>query len=220
MKKFLTLIVLTISLATFAQSKLNLIGFEAGPSFSSLRGNQTIKEYHDPRFGCAGGVTVEVILKNNLSLKSGIGYERKGSSIKLPWINDIGVPVGTVYIKENFDYLGIPVLLRAGFGKESRFFFNVGPSFNFLLKQTEHYDAIDDFPEQNNDNTESFSMFELALSAGIGTVIPVNKKFSFSCELRDNLGLTNIGKEKAADGGGIKTNAVNLLIGVSYKVEQ
>ncbi len=220
MKRFLILLLLTLSLATFAQPKLNLIGIEAGPSYSSLRGNDYINEYHDPRFGFAGGVTVELSLKNNLSLKSGIGYERKGSSIEFPYINEYGIQTGTTHIKENFDYIAIPVLLRTGFGKESRFFFNIGPSFNFLLKQTEHYDAIEDFPEQNNDNTDSFRTSELALSVGIGTIIPINKRFSFSCELRDNLGLSNIGKAKSADGGGIKTNAVNLLVGVSFKPGQ
>jgi hypothetical protein len=220
MRKTTTLFFCIISLAVTAQKKHNQIGFEAGFNYSSLRGNDFINEYHDPRFGYACGVIVELNFKDNVSLRSGIGYELKGSLVTLPVTDENGLPDGNMYFKENFDYLNVPLYMRVGFGRDANFFINLGPYIGYLLKETEYVEAKGEYPKRTTDLTPMFKKTELGFSAGFGYKYPIKQKFSVLFELRDNLGLSYINKGGGENDNGIKTNSINLLVGISFKPGQ
>ena len=48
------------------------VGLEGGPSLTSLRGNDILKEYSDPKIGFSGGFTIKYNLSKLFSIKTNI----------------------------------------------------------------------------------------------------------------------------------------------------
>jgi hypothetical protein len=222
MYKLISLLLCILTFATFGQTNLFDIGAEGGFSLASLRGNEFIDKYHSSKIGYTGGLFFQYNFRRIISMRTGMYYERKGSSFDFYAVNDVGEDIGVIHGYENFDYLTVPLLLilRATFGKKLTYFINTGPYIGFLLKETEHTDALQNFPETNANETEFFNKTEVGLSAGTGLSFTLKQKFSFSFEVRDNLGLTNTRKQSISDKSTIKTNALNFLFGFSYKFGQ
>jgi hypothetical protein len=212
-------VILLSSLAGTAGAQTNCcdIGIEGSIGVASLRGNEFL-ESHGLRLGYSGGIIFQYNFKNTLALKSGVYYERKGSSYDFGATDPSGNVVGTITGRENFDYVEIPMLLRATFGKKLNGFANAGPFVGFLLKQTNSTDSYNIFPASNSDNTENFKKVEAGLSFGIGLLYHMEEKYSLSIEVRDNLGLTNTSALPVYDDGTITTNSIGLFFGINYKL--
>ena len=220
MYKLLSVLFCTLTFATFGQTNRFDIGAEGGFSLASLRGNDFIDKYHSTIIGYSGGIYFQYNFRKIISVRTGAYFERKGSSFEFWTVDEFGENIGVIHGYENFDYLTVPLLLRATFGKKLNFFINAGPYIGFLLKETEHTDALQSLPETNANGTEFFNRTEFGLSAGMGLSYILKQKFSFSFEVRDNLGLTNTSKQSATNNGQIKTNALNFLLGFGYKFGQ
>jgi hypothetical protein len=217
MYKLLLFLFCILTFATFGQTNRFDIGAEGGFSVASLRGNDFIDKYHSTKTGYSGGLFFQYNFRKIISMRTGMYYERKGSSFEFWTVNEVGENIGVIQGYQNFDYLTVPLLLRATFGKKLTCFINTGPYIGFLLKETEHTDAVQTVPETNANGTEFFNRTEVGLSAGIGLSYILKQKFSFSFEVRDNLGLTNTSKQSATGNGPVKTNALNFLFGFGYK---
>ena len=220
MKKLLTIILFFIPAITYSQANILDIGAEGGFSIASLRGNEFIEKYHSARIGYTGGLFAQYNFRKIISIRTGCYFERKGSAIELEATDVTGQAIGIIHGASNFDYLTIPLLLRASFGKKWRFFLNAGPYISFLLKETTHTDAFNDFPESDSDNTNHYKNTETGLSVGIGLSYALKKRWDLSFEVRDNYGLENISELEVYNGGTIKTNALNFLLGITYKLGQ
>ena len=97
MKKTLLIITLLFSLFTFSQNSKIKFGFQAGLNYSNFRGynipstfNQVYSE--SPAFAYLGGINVEYKIKERLSLKFELNYERKSQKAD-----------NNIEIRENFD---------------------------------------------------------------------------------------------------------------------
>ncbi len=201
-----------------AQSNKINIGLEGGFGGASMRGNY-LSNGDNMKLGTSGGLIIQYNLKSFLSLKTGIYIENKGSSEKVQGTNQLGQNTKIFRINENFQYLSIPVLLKATFGKNKlNYFINVGPSANLLIKQIEHYDAFENIPGRTTDYTSKFKKMEYGIVGGIGVSYTLKQKFICSVELRDNLGLTSISKLPIYGSGSIKTNYLGCFLGIAYKL--
>ncbi len=218
MNRLLTVLFCALTFASFGQSSPLNVGFEGGFGLATLRGNDYIDKNHSSKPGYSAGVFVQYNFSKILSLRSGTCFEQKGSSFEF-WVTEQnGEQIGPIQGKMNFNFLNVPVLLRASFGKKITYFANAGPYISFLLRQTEHNDAFSSYPEINADRTGDFTKVDAGLSAGLGISFDLKSKYALSFEIRDNLGLTNISKQPIANNGTIKTNVLNLLIGFTYKL--
>jgi len=215
----MVLLLCTLSLSAFCQANLFDVGVEGGFNVSSLRGSEIFDD-HTSAIGYSGGLSFQYNFKKIFSLRTGGYFERKGSSFYYEVRSASGGKLGTADGKEKFDYLTVPVLVRATFGNKLAYFFNAGPYFGFLLKQVEHIDGYHDSPETNDDHTDFYKGTETGLSVGLGLAYVLKEKFALSFEARNNLGLTNTSAVEIYDGGSIKTNALNFLLGFSYKLGQ
>lgn len=220
MKKILTVLICTLTITIYGQTNILDLGIEGGISAASLRGNTSIDNYHGTRIGYMGGLFIQYNFRKIISLRTGSYFEEKGSAIKFDLHDQNGQTVGTIHGKENFDYLTIPLLLRATFGKKLNYFINVGPYIGFLIKQTEHTDAFQNYPETNPDRTDITKKTEIGLSTGLGLSYTIRQHYAFSFEVRNNLGLTNTSAVPVLNDGTVKTNALNFLFGFAYKLGQ
>ena len=216
---FIGLLLLTVETTTYGQTNKIDIGVEGSPSLIFLRGNDIIKQWHKPTIGFLGGLFFQFNFKKIGSLRTNIAYERKGSIMTAQTTDINGNPLGEVTTHTNFDYLTLPVLVRATFGKKVQFFVNVGPYFGYLIKQT-FVSKGDNIPTTTSDNTYRDKRFDTGISTGLGLSVPIKTKFAFSFEVRNNLGLYNTSAVPVANDGTVKTNSTNFLFGFAYKLGQ
>jgi hypothetical protein len=210
---FLFTIVL-LSVIVKGQNGVIEVGFEGAPSISFLRGNEILSNNSKLRIGFSCGFFFQYNISRRFSLRSIIAFEQKGSSYSFTNIDTNGY---STVIKgySNFNYITIPILFRTTFGDKLKFFMDIGPFVGYLISQKNIYK--NDFYAPASTYSQ-YIPFDLGLSCGLGVEIPVTNNLLISCEIRDNLGLLNIGKGEVYNDGSIKTNSTNLLIGFAYKL--
>lgn len=213
---FIGLVIFTTGMA-YGQTSSVEIGIEAGPSLISLKGNDAIDNYHKATIGFSAGLLLQYNFKKIISLRTNIAYERKGSIVKSEATNIYGNSLGEMTTNINFDYLTLPILVRATFGESVQYFVNAGPYFGYLTKQT--FERKDDTNiSTTTDNTFNDKRFDVGISTGLGLAIPIKTKYSVSFEIRNNLGLYNVSEVPVVNNGSIKTNSTNFLLGFAYKL--
>ncbi|GAB4488509.1 MAG: hypothetical protein OHK0019_04980 [Saprospiraceae bacterium] len=205
---------------TFAQAGKSALGIEGGPSLISLRGNPANDTINNPAIGFAGGIFFQYPLQKIISIRANLVFERKGAvaSSEILVTDDDGNIKGVSKYKvhTNFDYLSTSVLLRATFGKKVRYFVNTGPYFGYLTMLTFSAKYSDFFPDTTVEDTNLVKRFDRGVVVGLGTSVIVKRKYSISCELRNNLGLYDLSKSPNSSEGSIKTNSTNLLLSFAY----
>jgi hypothetical protein len=205
------------TLTTLGQSKIE-IGAEGSPSIAFQRGNEFIKKYHSSIMGFSGGVSFQYNFEKIISLRTGLSYEQKGSALKnfpVLFFSDAIKRNITTYFR--FNYLTVPVLARASFGKKRHFFVNAGPYFSYLLEEV-IISSGEDVSKERHSYSRNDGKWDMGVCAGLGAFIPLGKKLVLTLEMRDNLGLYNIDSAPVYGDEAVKNNSTNLLIGLAYGI--
>lgn len=220
MKRIINLIISCALASTiFAQQNKFNVGVEGGPSLINIRGD-AFGDYANPSIGFIGGITLQYNFPKLLSLRTNVSYERKGTQISNIWYKaSSGNEVYANKLRLNFDYISVPVLLRANFGKKVDFFLNAGAFFGYLLQEKEI--SVGELGEPRIFSvvqTSKFYRFDTGVTLGCGITVPVKNKLLLSVELRNNTGLYNIDKPDIYNSPVINTSSTNLLLGIAYKL--
>lgn len=211
-------LVFLLPVLMLAQVGKYALGIEGGPSLISMRGNPANDTINSPAISFAGGIFFQYPLQKIISIRANLVFERKGAvAFGEIWVTDDDGNIKGVSkynVHTNFDYLSTSVLLRATFGKKIRYFVSAGPYFGYLTKLTFSAKYSDFFPDSTIVDSNFTKRFDTGVVTGLGISVPVTKKNSISCELRNNLGLYDLSKSPAT--GKLKTNSTNFLISFSY----
>lgn len=210
MKKVFFLVVLfAISSISFGQLIKSRFGVDLGPSLISLRGNSVLDNYHNEAIGFSSSIFYDGSFNNYFAIKTGLTFERKGSKVTAPGTDNLGNDIGLVTTNFMFDYITIPILLKATVGNNFKCFLNAGPYFGFLLSSK----AKTDNPNMVG-STSGFIKRDNGFAVGFGVILPRKGQNNLSIELRRNIGNTNISKLPIFNFGSIKTNSTCLLLGI------
>ena len=201
------------------------IGFEIGPSLTSLDGHDIISnetfqipagmeipsgEYKISRESTikksfSGGLSFQYNSPKIFSIKTNITYERKGPRDQTVSYTDTLGNVKVISEQVDVDYLTIPILARFSYGKRTKFFFNTGPYFSYIL-----------YSEKNTVYTK---WFDMGLILGTGCVFLINDQLLMTTEVRNNIGFYNIAlidRQSIKNNGKLKNQSINFLLGISY----
>jgi hypothetical protein len=213
---------LTISsTVSLAQNSGLTIGIDGGPNRSKLWGNDFVEKsgYLKRAVNFSTGVSLEYKFTDLMSLRSGIGFERKGLTYQVQHMDEWGNQSELISGRSNFDYLVLPLMARVTLGSKPIFFVNAGPYLGFLLNQTDVIESSKLQSGSSVDNTEYSKRLDMGISAGLGAGMPITEKTILTLELRHNLGLYNISDVPVYNGGTVKTKSTNLLLGIAYKLK-
>ncbi|WP_028980327.1 porin family protein [Sporocytophaga myxococcoides] len=193
----------------FAQTKKFQIGLEGGPGLASIDGKDRFKNNHSTKVGYAVALTLQYDISKILSIRTGVGFERKGYKMSL---NNPLIDVDAGEIRFHYDYLTAPLLARIILGNKIKFFTNAGPYFAYLLNLSDDRNLIKYSPESWK---QYYKRFDWGITAGIGGAVPVKDNLLLTLEARYNFGLINSSKYLQ-----FKTynNFAILLAGVAYKL--
>ncbi|MBW6478447.1 MAG: PorT family protein [Bacteroidales bacterium] len=206
-----------ISSMIYSQESRIVVGFQAAPAITSIRGNTLIDRY-DSRFVISPGITFDYKITSNISFNSGLAFERKGAKTHMPFINMDPWMVSCQDVKLNFDYLTLPLMAAYNTNGKVNFYIGGGTFLGYLISQKTVFGAIGDTPEQIQDHTHTMKKLDLGLSLISGINLPVAHKLIFDLGLRNFMGLVNTSKYEIADDGFIKTNSYSLVLGLKYAI--
>jgi len=211
MKKILLLVAIGIIISnlTLAQNKY-FFGINGGTTYSNLRGNEMLDD-NKYEFGYLIGVSFDYYLKEDLSLKANLNFERKSSSREENFMSESGDDMHPLKFRLNVDYLLLPVLIKYDFGINNNFYINGGPFIGYQLSSKA---KSDDMPTQDL----SGKKLDLGLTLGMGTVFSINETNDISVELRDNLGLINTADRPVMNDGSIKTNSWSFVVNWRFEI--
>lgn len=183
------------------------IGINTGINYPDIRGHE-YAIYNNFKVGYLFGVTFDYYLKENLSLKANINYERKIKKLQLTYFNNEAEETGIENFREIYEYINVPILLKYEFGN-SKFFANGGPFLNYLLDNK----IEPDYPNDDSDVVTEQKNIDFGLSIGIGTNISLNEKNDLTLEIRDDFGIIDTGDVPKHVDGTVKTNTIKLILG-------
>lgn len=211
------------SITLFAQQNKMGIGIIAGPSVSIIRGNIFQDTTHVPAIGFSSGINFEFIFSKERALVFDIVFDHKvsGNTYKLQQVNSVGSTIGIEVIRSKtyLNYLTIPILFRKNFVyKKISPFVNAGIFMGYLIRKGSYSDSSYYFSTSIKYNES----FDAGISAGFGSKLELNNKIACSIELRNNLGLYDINRNKSSSSysTSIRTNSTYLLFGFIYRIHK
>ncbi|WP_343636159.1 porin family protein [Fluviicola sp.] len=189
-------------------------GIEGGPNLSTLRISN--RQTNSVVYGSAGFI-FQYNTRKILSFKTGFSYQRKGAQMSggyyfNPLYNQ------NAYFSQgksifSMDYISLPLLVKASFGKKTKFFINAGPYAAFLLSEKTHF-TYGDYTSHLS-NLSSFKRLDFGVTGGIGLAVPIKEFWMVHIEFRNYLGAQEI---HAYSGDRIFTNTTDMRLGVVYRL--
>lgn len=228
-KLLLSISFLLMANLNYSQNSKVKFGIQAGLNYSNFRGYEIpvqIEPFYSesPAFAFLGGLNFEYQIKEKLSIKVELNYERKSQKAD-NYIEILNQSYDPAFYtesynfksKKNYHYLVLPIMLKYNFSNKNSFYVNGGPFIGFLLKSnlTNDLGKIDGLNNEPIETTNLNNRTDFGLSIGLGKTIEINEKNLIFIEIRENLGLTNTSKNKVWGNGEAKTNSLNLIIGYS-----
>ncbi len=215
MRKTLLLLIsgILLQLGAIAQNpgKLSLT-LEMGPTLSDVYIESEAREY-DPKIGHNVAIGLLYRIDSTFSVKLSVGTERKGGQQFITFTDDAGnITYDHGIIHHNQDFLVVPLLLRANFGKERRHFANVGPYAGFLTNSAYRSNRRDFYLE----DTQFYKTLDLGVSAGFGTTYHISPSLNLTAELRYNLGFSKGFDDPDLEFIKWQHRSVALLVGIHY----
>lgn len=223
MKKSILLIsvlLLVFQSTVVGQQNKFTLGVELGPSRNYLYGGYftTINGATDkPAYYFSSGLSLQYNLPRVFSFRTGLLYEEKGDVIRGNYFDLVNPGYTTYTYKCHLNYLTIPLLVRATFGKKISYFINAGGFASFLRNATAPAWVPGYFIPVSQPSMAFFHSVDYGLTLGIGLGVPVGPKMSLSLEARNNLGLSNVSTLRIFSDHPIRTGSTVLLLGISYK---
>ena len=238
MKKYLTLIVLFLTLPIAASAQIGehrndlTIGVTGGYVMSNVRFTPKVPQgYHG---GMTGGLAFRYVcekyFKTIASVYAELNYSQLGWKEDILDINNQAVINPVTGLAENYsrtiNYVQIPILAHLAWGKEYKgvsFFVNLGPQFgfylsektktNFNVKDCNMDDRVSTVVAQDTMAVENKFDYGIAVGAGMEYTVP--KVGHFLVEARYYYGLGNIYGDSKRDYFG-SSNFGNIIIKAAY----
>ena len=211
--KYTSIIVfILISYTSKAQDSKFKIGLIGGPNYTSLFGNEVIKNAYNSGFQYIAGIGLDYHLVKRLSLISGLLLEQNYSYVDIHFTDQFGTPTYSTVAKSTFHQLNLPIALKIKLiDHKLNLYTNIGTNFQYLSKYV--YSADDGLITRNFNQTNDYNRFNIGLITSLGSSYKITKFWNFSLEVRNNLGLSN-----AAKNGNLKINSTSLLFGIHYHI--
>jgi len=218
-KSFLVLFLFFLDPANlFCQANRIDIGIEGGPGVIFLR---NICEDPNTGMGFSAGTFFQYNFPKIFSVRADLTFERKGQRYSRTLGNSSST-FREVVTHDNYDYLVFQAFGQLFLGKKPRFFFQCGPYAAYLLKSFTVDKSSREADNRTYTRDQFFKKFDWGFSTGLGIKVPLWQNFLVSCEARYNLGMFQIVKDDISRerNWSEKTNSVNFLIGVTYRLCQ
>ena len=218
MKRIFPLVsVLFICSNLWAQESRFIIGIDLTASTTNHWGDFD-RDHVNPIRGIYPGFNLEYVLQEHFSLKSGIGFEKKGISYDAVASNISETEQWNINHSIYYEYISIPVLISYSTQGKVKFYLNGGFFGGFLLKQMSEFYSERDNTTNIEELEDSSKKYDAGISFGAGGSIAFGKRICVDLGVRDNLGLINIYPTEWSVSESLKTNSLALVLALKLKI--
>lgn len=179
------------------------VGLQFGENLTSLTGDAA-SEY---RLGFSVGAHASHYLTENMVLRLEVNFERKGAE-RVYDRNDPFAP--NVPSEIRLDYLSLPVMLRYSTTGTTKFAAGGGVAVSYLTNE------VSPFEDAVAVQTDDFNRVDADLIACAGVAHSVSEHLTLSFELRSNLGLVDVERNRGTARQLGRNVSWGLLIGLNY----
>ena len=214
-KYILGLIAICATSSITAQTSKWQMGFEAGPSVTTIH-SQNVDFLFTPTVGYCAGFSAQYNADRWISVRTQVNYERKGGFRGAFPITDInGVTVGSMNVSVANNYITAPLMIRAQFGKSAKVFIDAGAYGGYLTRatSTERQSTSEGITFMMVDITQFRDLFDFGFCGGLGVEAPIGNNANVSVGFRYNHGQGNMqGDTKSIT---LYNRSLNFNIGIS-----
>lgn len=177
LNQFHLIFILLFSFSSFSQLKRMSVGLEYGTNNFS---NNYI----------SSGLTFQYNFNRIFSLRSGVDLEQGQAYYTMEHASM--PPIYYSYYDISPQYINIPILGRASFGKRFSFFINGGLNMSFskksLFSKSVDYNSNADYEDYSVKGEDFFGKKNrMNIIYGIGIIVPFKRKFLISFEIRETV---------------------------------
>lgn len=217
MRKFLVLVLLfSIRFnAVEARMRLPQIGFQMGPSMSTIYGSPMVETFMKNQLGFCAGPSLYYPVSKRFSVKTNLLFETKGAAGITPYYEK-GALKGMFNTEVNYRYLTIPVLFNLTFGSRFKYELSTGPYMGFLLGQKTIWSNPTGGEDINNKDMSVYRPGDGGWIFGTGCRYYLNNRWSVNMEFRWNAGLSNIASKPVMNSYSIHNLSTSALFGIHY----
>ena len=193
-----------------AQPSLSL-GFQGGINLANAKITPDLST--KTRTGFMGGAVLKIAFSDMFSVQPEVMYVQKGAKysdvMNIPGYGDVAFDATFM-----FDYIEVPVLLKATFGSTGfRPFLYAGPNIGFKMSSELKLEAMGQSETQDlKDETESI---DFAVDFGAGAELKFAEMTTVFATVRYSLGLTDIIKDPDVTG---KSNGIQIMVGAMWEL--
>lgn len=189
MKRRIVLIIAIVSLSFSANAQYVSYGGKLGLSFPGFQDERIASQRITPTIGVTGAFNIN----RSILLQTEIGFERKGNKFTHKYWDDMNVLVedSTYEVKTNMDYITIPLFFKVNLGRSSKFYFQAGGYYGYLLGAR--------FSGMKNDEMVSkekikagLSLHDYGILVGGGLETPIRRELSLLLDVKYNYGLKDL----------------------------
>jgi hypothetical protein len=221
MREFTSFILIFCLLSGVLEAQKISYSLLAGPNMNTHRGNKILEKLHHPFYSYSISGNISYHLQTNFCISTGLAYERKGTkSISDSLYDNDANYMGSGKTNHILNYLVLPLNAEYRSGQKIIFYAGAGVYAGLLLNSKEKYTLhlVNGSNYEGTSHTGLYKSFDLGLNLKTGLTIPLRKHYNLQIEVKDDLGLMNISSVPVIDNGSIKTNSLNLLAGISFKI--
>lgn len=213
---FSVLVVLLIS-GPVAQAQFSL-GAKLGMGFPGFL-DETIASQ---RITLTAGLVGSLKITDGIQVMTDLGYQRKGNKFTNQFWDAKGVIVddSTYLVKTNLDYINIPLYLRFNIGRTSKFYFQLGGYYGYLVHANFTGLRLGDMVKKVSIKDGLFP-HDFGILAGGGIETPVRPGLGVVLDIKYQYGLKDINKDHLIIGHSkaLKNKGLSLSMGFYIDIE-
>ncbi len=203
-RKLLIALLLFFSLCASAQPKFFEPELYIGPNFgitgSMVMFNPTVSQSY--LLGYNGGIVVRYNAEKNIGTQIELNYSQRG------WKENNGL-----YARQ-LNYIEIPFMTHFFFGRNTKFFFNIGPKISYLISEHTIINNAQTLDLQHLTSVQN--RIDYGLCSGFGLLFNI-KKESIQLDARANYSLSDI--FPSISGTDFKnSNNVNVSVNLAWLI--
>lgn len=217
MRKILILLSLYILCLNHVEAGMRLpqIGFQIGPSRSTVYGSPLLETFMKNELRFCAGPSLYYPVSKRFSVKTNLLFETKGASGIMPFYEK-GALKGMFNTDVNYRYVTIPVLFNLTFGSRFKYELSTGPYMGFLLSQKTIWSNTSGSDEIDNKDMSVYRPGDAGWIFGTGCRYYLNNRWSVNMEVRWNAGLSNIASKPVMNSYSIHNLSTSALFGIHY----
>ncbi|MCX6227299.1 MAG: porin family protein [Bacteroidia bacterium] len=206
-----SLVIVFLITGSVAQAQFSY-GAKLGMGFPGFRDDSIASQ----RITLTAGLVGSFKIINGIQLMTEVCFQRKGNKYQKPFLNT--KPDSTYLVKTNLDYINIPLYLRVNLGSSSKFYFQAGGYYGYLVHANFTGKRSGEMIKKVN-IMDGLYHHDYGIIAGGGIETSIRQGFGVVLDVKYQWGMKNLNKDKLIIGNSNPIRNKGLAMSMGFYVD-